>query len=261
MSLLDPSERTARGLAKQSQVIGMSPAEPRTLLQECWRDFVFAEIWSRPGLDLRSRFLISLAGSASSNGPCELLHWYVRGALTSDTLSLKELREAAMHLAVYGGFSRGAELDSAITSVADELGLAQVALPPLRPEPWDPAKRIAQGIAEFDKVMTFPGPPPISPFFEAGIDNFVFGEMWCRPGLDMRSRRWITVVGVCDSATDTPVRSHIHAAMASGNCTAEEMHEFVLQYAVHAGWPKASMVQDVVFAMAKKVAAGQPYDG
>ena len=47
--------------------------------------------------------------------------------------------------------------------------------------------------------------------------------------------------------------------MASGNCTPEELHEFVLQYGVHAGWPRASAVQSMVFAMAKKAAAGQPY--
>ena len=66
-----------------SQVTGTPATEPQTLLQESWRDFVFAEIWTGPGLELRSRFLISLAGSASSNGPRELLHGYVRGALTS----------------------------------------------------------------------------------------------------------------------------------------------------------------------------------
>jgi 4-carboxymuconolactone decarboxylase len=85
--------------------------------------------------------------------------------------------------------------------------------------------------------------------------------MWCRPGLDERSRRFITLVGVAESSSDTPIRSHIHAAMASGNCTADEMQEFVLQYGIHAGWPKASVIQGVVFEMAKKVAAGLPWNG
>lgn len=49
--------------------------------------------------------------------------------------------------------------------------------------------------------------------------------------------------------------------LTSGNCTYEEMLEFVLQYAVHAGWPKASYVQGIVMAMGKKVSAGLPYDG
>ena len=109
--------------------------------------------------------------------------------------------------------------------------------------------------------MTFPGPPPVVAYFDAGILNFVFGEMWNRPGLDERARRFVTLVGVAESTTDIPIRSHFHAAMASGNCTAGELHEFVLQYAIHAGWPKASAVQGVVFEMAQKVAEGRPFGG
>jgi 4-carboxymuconolactone decarboxylase len=49
--------------------------------------------------------------------------------------------------------------------------------------------------------------------------------------------------------------------MASGNCQPAEMQEFVLQYAIHAGWPKASVVQGAVIEMSRKVAAGLPFDG
>ncbi len=69
------------------------------------------------------------------------------------------------------------------------------------------------------------------------------------------------MVGVCESAAETPIKSHIHAAIASGNCSVPELHEFVLQYAVHAGWPRASMIHGVVLAMAMKVAQGLPCEG
>ena len=35
------------------------------------------------------------------------------------------------------------------------------------------------------------------------INNFVFGEMWGREGLDQRSRRWLTLVGVAESCAPT----------------------------------------------------------
>jgi 4-carboxymuconolactone decarboxylase len=85
--------------------------------------------------------------------------------------------------------------------------------------------------------------------------------MWCRRGLDQRSRRFLTLVGVADSGAETPIRSHFHAAMASGNCTAVELHEFVLQYAIHSGWPRASVIQSVVIEMSRKVAAGLAWNG
>jgi len=263
MTMLDPAERSARGIAAQAELTGASAPKPRTLLEESWRDFVYAEVWERPGLDRRARFLISMAAASSNNGPKNILDGYVRGALSTGELTLAELREAALHHAVYSSWDLGGELDASITRVQDELGLEPVTLDPIRAEPWDPQVRMEQGAAEFDKVMTFGGPPPGNgvPYLQDGILNFVFGEMWCRRGLDERSRRWITLVGVANSRAEIPIKSHFHAAMASGNCTAAELHEFVLQYAVHAGWPKASEIQGVVFEMAAKIEKGLPWNG
>lgn len=261
MTLLDPAARSALGLATQAEAIGAPAPEPRTLLEESWRDFVFAEVWSRPGLDRRTRFLIGLAGLASGGGSVHAIESYARGALASGELTVAELREAALHYAVYAGWTRGALIDAGVTNAARALGLPEPDVPPIRATPWDADERRAEGARNFESTMLFGGPPPVVPYFDAGILSFVFGEMWCRPGLDQRARRWLTVVGVCESAADTPIRSHIHAAIKSGNCTVPELHEFVLQYAVHAGWPRASMIQGVVFTMAKKVAEGLPYDG
>lgn len=258
MTMLDPAERTARGSALQGELTGRAAPASATLLEESWRDFVFAEVWSRPGLERRARYLISTAASACNPGPSSVLDSYVRGALTTGELSLSELREAALHLAVYTGWDKGGALDSAITRVEQELGLEPVTVPPIRAEPWDPQVRQEQGHAEFIKVMTFPGSPVNNgiPYLESGILNFVFGEMWCRPGLDQRSRRFITLVGVSNSCSETPIRSHFHSAMKSGNCTPAELHEFVLQYAIHAGWPMASTIQGVVFEMIAKIEKG-----
>jgi 4-carboxymuconolactone decarboxylase len=48
--------------------------------------------------------------------------------------------------------------------------------------------------------------------------------------------------------------------MASGNATVKEMHEFVLQYAIHAGWPRASVMQAVVFEMGERVTKGLSFE-
>jgi len=259
MSLKDPVERTQNGIRTQSEVQGAPAAEPTTLLQSAWRDFVYAEIWTRPGLDRRSRFLIAIAGSACEGVSPDIIDGYVRGALTTGDLTLGELREGALHLSVYGGWARGTYMDDSITRVQNALGLEPVAIAPVRDAPWDPVVRQQQGAKEFEDVMVFPGPKPISPYLGDGILNFVFGEMWCRPGLDQRSRRWITMVGVAESSSRIPIRTHTYAAMASGNATVAEMQEFVLQYAVHGGWPKGSVMQATVFEMGRLVTEGLPY--
>jgi 4-carboxymuconolactone decarboxylase len=258
MSLLDPKERIARGQREQSELLGQALPEPETPFQSSWRDYVFAEVWTRPGLDRRARFLITIASAANGATPEAILDGYVRGALTLAELTQVELREAALHHAVYAGWSRGAVLDGAITRVANALGLLPASYPPIRSEPWDPRVRQSEGGVNFKSVMTFAGPPPATAYFDGGILNFVFGEMWRRPGLDERARRWVTLVGVADSSSDTPIRTHIYAAMASGNATLDEMNEFVLQYAIHGGWPRASVIQGVVLEMAERIKKGLP---
>lgn len=260
MSLLDPVERTARGRAAQAELVAAQPPEPATLWDASWRDYVYAEVWTREGLDLRSRFLISLA-SAACAGDEHACRSYARGALKGGHLTLAELREAALHISVYGGWSAGGVLDRGVTGAAEQLGLSAAAIPPIRGEAWDPQERLARGAREFHDVMTFGGPPPVTPYFEGGILNFVFGEMWHRDGLDQRSRRWITLVGVCDGRAETPIKSHIHAAMASGNCQPAEIQEFVLQFAIHGGWPLASLVQGAVIAMIRNYEAGLTWEG
>lgn len=258
-SLTDPAGRTQTGMRQQTDLLGAPAPEPGTLLEASWRDFVFAEVWTRPGLDRRSRYLISMAGAACEGGRPDVLDGYIRGALKLGELSLVELREAALHLAVYAGWSRGAALDTAITRAANQLGMQPAKQAPICEGAWDPAQRLAEGADNFTSVMIFPAPPASTPYFEGGILNFVFGEVWMRPGLDQRARRWVTLVGVADSSSNTPIRTHTYAAMASGNATVEEMQEFVLQYAIHGGWPKASVMQAAVIDMGERITKGLPY--
>jgi 4-carboxymuconolactone decarboxylase len=259
MSLLDPKARTDRGAKIQADITGLPPTEPATPVEASWRDFIYAEIWSRPALDLRSRFLISMA-SAATAGDAAATQRYVHGALAKKEISVGELREAALHVAVYSGWSAGDILDGAIAKEAVALKLSPPPFAPIRGEPWDPATRLEVGAASFKEHMLFGGPPPRTAYFEGGILNFVFGEMWNRSGLDQRSRRWLTLVGVGFSGASTPIRSHVWSAMASGNATSDEMCEFVLQYSVHAGWPRGSVMQSAVLEQGKRVEAGLPFE-
>lgn len=260
MTVIDPKVRTEIGVQKQTELLGKTAPEPTTLLEASWRDYVFAEVWTRPGLDRRSRFLISISAATCAGALPETLDGYIRGALTLGELTLTELREATLQLAVYASWGVGTILDKAITRVANELGLPPVTIPPIQAASWEKQQRLDVGAASFKEVMVFPSPPPVTPYFEGGILNFVFAEMWNRPGLDQRGRRWITLVGVAHSSAGTPIRTHTHAAMASGNTTLAEMQEFVLQFAIDGGWPKASFMQGVIFEMGKRVAEGLPYE-
>ena len=138
MALLDHKQRSARGSALQAEVCAAPAPMPATPLEESLRDFVYAEVWNRPGLDRRSRYLVSLAGAVLAGADADMVRAYARGALQGGHLTLGELREAALHLAVYGGWSRGQQLDRAVTGAAEDLGLDPAACAPIRGEDWDP---------------------------------------------------------------------------------------------------------------------------
>jgi 4-carboxymuconolactone decarboxylase len=77
-------------------------------LQELVAQYCWGEVWSRPGLDRRSRSLLNLGMLAALNRPHELkLH--VRGALNNG-LTRDEIGEAFLQAAIYCGVP--AALDS-----------------------------------------------------------------------------------------------------------------------------------------------------
>lgn len=255
----DPADRAALGRKTARDVTAAAGREPETLYESAWRDFVFPEVWARPGLDLRARFLISIAVASCAQDEARARD-YARGAMAGRFVTHAELREAALHLAVYGGFTEGGVFDRAVSGAVADLGLAAEKTPPLRDAPWDAAARLAEGADSFKSVMAFGGPPPRTAYFEAGILNFVFADMWSRRGLDRRARRWLTLVGVGYSSAQTPIRSHVWSALATGDAAPDEVLEFVLQFAIHAGWPKASYIQGVALEMIDKAKKGLPFD-
>ena len=119
--------------------------------------------------------------------------------------------------------------------------------------PMELDKRTEFGRQWFQHIMCNRPPQANTPFYYNGISNFVFGEMWSRPGLDVRARRWITLA--CVGAADTvgPIQSHVYAALKSGDVTIDEMQEFVLHFAVYLGWPKASIIQLTVAEQWKRI--------
>jgi len=119
-------------------------------------------------------------------------------------------------------------------------------------------RRTEAGRAKYQEVMVHEAPPPVSPFTADGVVDSVFGELWGRPGLARRDRRWITLACVAAATVDEPIQTHVYAALASGDITPEEFQEFVLHLACYAGWPRASSMEMAYYrAMARLDAEGQ----
>ena len=123
-------------------------------------------------------------------------------------------------------------------------------------------RRTEVGRAKYLEVMVHEAPPPVSPFTEHGVVDSVFGELWGRPGLTRRDRRWITLACVAAATIDEPIQTHVYAALASGDISREEFQEFVLHFAYYAGWPRASSMEMAYYKAVARLDAerSQPVD-
>ncbi|MEM1309058.1 MAG: carboxymuconolactone decarboxylase family protein [Cyanobacteria bacterium P01_H01_bin.153] len=79
----------------------------------------------------------------------------------------------------------------------------------------------------------------IAPDLARYIIEFPFGDIYSRPGLDLKSREIATVAALTAMGNAQPqLKVHIHGALNVG-CTHEEVVEVIIQMAVYAGFPAA----------------------
>jgi len=79
----------------------------------------------------------------------------------------------------------------------------------------------------------------IAPDFARYLIEFPFGDIYSRPGLDLKSREIAVVAALTALGNATPqLKVHIHGALNVG-CSRQEIVEVVIQMAVYAGFPAA----------------------
>jgi 4-carboxymuconolactone decarboxylase len=79
----------------------------------------------------------------------------------------------------------------------------------------------------------------IAPDLARYIIEFAFGDVYDRPGLDLRSRQIATVASLTTLGNAQPqLKVHIHGALNVG-CSRAEVVEVILQMALYAGFPAA----------------------
>ncbi len=103
-------DRYAEGLAKLSEIDGEQGERVIASLDGVAPDlgryvieFAFGDVYQRPGLDLRERELVTIAGLAALGHPQPQLAVHVNGALNVGA-SPKEIVETIVQMAVYAGF-------------------------------------------------------------------------------------------------------------------------------------------------------------
>jgi 4-carboxymuconolactone decarboxylase len=101
------------GLAKMNEVYGWdSPDYPGEFFRVT-RDHLFAEIWTRPGLDIKQRRLM-LIGLMAGRGLNDVLEIQLDSAYRLGELDAEQLREIVIFLAHYAGWPTAAGLNAIV---------------------------------------------------------------------------------------------------------------------------------------------------
>lgn len=109
-------ERRRKGLAKMNEVYGWEMPDMPGDYFALTVDHLFADIWSRPGLSMRDKRIMTLSVVTALGLP-DLAEIQIDAALNNSELSAAELREMAIFITHYVGFPLGSTFNSVVEKV------------------------------------------------------------------------------------------------------------------------------------------------
>jgi 4-carboxymuconolactone decarboxylase len=110
-------ERRKKGLEKMNEVYGWEmPNIEGDPYFDLTVDHLFGDIWSRPGLSMRDKRIMTLS-IVTALGEQDLAEIQVNAALQNGELTEDELKEMAVFLTQYVGFPRGSGLNGVVGRV------------------------------------------------------------------------------------------------------------------------------------------------
>lgn len=118
-----------KGLAKMNEVYGWEMPDLPGDYFALTVDHLFADIWSRPGLSMRDKRLITLS-VVTALGLQDLADIQVNAALHNDEMTEDELREMAIFITHYVGFPLGSGFNNVVERVAAKRRKAAKGQPP-----------------------------------------------------------------------------------------------------------------------------------
>jgi alkylhydroperoxidase/carboxymuconolactone decarboxylase family protein YurZ len=168
-----------------------APAFLRTLNAEA----SYGAIWTRPGLALQDRMICALAALAAVQRLPKLRRHV--GAALQLGLTPRAIVEVLIQIGIYAGFAASEE---AVEAAAAEFAARQVAMPE-EPERTDSLETLtARGRKLMEQLhgdragqgYAAPGNTVTGALYPLAI-QYGYGEIWFRPGLDLRQRALVAV--------------------------------------------------------------------
>jgi 4-carboxymuconolactone decarboxylase len=113
-------DKRQRGIAKFAEVMGFPPPDvPGDVFFDATIEHLFADVWTRPGLSVRERRLITLTVlmCVANEMPLRL---HLGAALKSGDLDDQTIDELILHVAHYGGWPVAAVAAQVVRAMRSE---------------------------------------------------------------------------------------------------------------------------------------------
>jgi 4-carboxymuconolactone decarboxylase len=249
-TMREETERHQRGLVTIRQVGGANYDAPLTALADIAPDlarftvdFAYGDVLSRPGLDLKTRQLCTVAALAAMGSAHPQLRYHIDGALNLGW-SPAEILEALMLSTVYAGFPAALNGVTAAREVFQQRNIMPISAAGADRLATS-GDRYARGLKAVERVSAGSGRAviksleDIAPDLARFIVEFSYGDIISRQVLDDRTKELATVALLTALGTAQPqLRVHISAARNVG-ASREQIVESIQQMAVYAGFPAA----------------------
>ena len=201
---------------------------------------IFGSVWARPGLDIRYRMLATLS-VLSSLQRLSQLETYVHSALNIG-LSAEEIQEALIHCSIYAGFPSAVNSLEVAHRAFEERGIEvpQTEVPEVGLDEMEARGRELRErlMGEQDRGGYVNALTDLAPDLRLLTLQFAFGEIYFRPGLDLKSRVVCATAALTALRAEAPLRNFLSAGIRVG-LSKEEIVEVLMQTGGYAGYPAA----------------------
>lgn len=99
-------------------------------------------------------------------------------------------------------------------------------------------ERMERGKKRLAELMGDDHAPPVEGDFMELTVGHVFGDIWTRPGLELRERSLITCAALVALGKEPQLKGHLRGALNVG-ISREAIEEMMIHLAHYSGWPTA----------------------
>ncbi len=249
-------ERFQQGMGIRAKFGGGTPVEStvpdsRDLAPDLHRiagEALFGSVWTRPALGLERREMITLSVLSVLERDIQLKR-HVGNAINMG-LTPDQIVEVLIHIAFYRGVPATYNALAIAKDVFDGKGI-NFTPPEIYDSTEDPETLYQRGVARRNEYMgeatQGARSQPVTNAereFSRLTNEYYWGSVWTRPGLDLTSRSICTLAALTALGQAGPLRSHIEGARHIG-LSQEEVMEVIIHTAFYVGLPFARAAMDV----------------